>query len=109
MSREQLAQGTREYFEQTDPAKLKERAETFMQSMGWELIRTPPYMPSFPPIELFWQHGKHYYVSMMYKGKRCMKDVHSQMRKGRYGDPAWHGQLGGWKPGRLRAIGAPCY
>lgn len=97
VSREQVAQGTRKYFEQTDPTKLQERVETFMQSKGWELIWTPPYMPSFQPIELFWQHGKHY-VSMMYKGKRNMKDVHSQMRKGWYGDPTWDGQEGGWKP-----------
>ena len=97
VSREQVAQGTRTYFEQTDPTKLHERVETFMQRKGRELIWTPPYIPSFQPIELFWQHGKHY-VSMMYKGKRTMKDVRSQMRKSWYGDPIRDGQEGGWKP-----------
>lgn len=97
VSKEQVAQATRNSFEKTEPTKLQERVETFMQSKGWELIWTLPYMPSFQPIELFWQHGKHY-ISMMYKGKQNMKDVHSQMRKGWYGDPTWDGQVGGWKP-----------
>lgn len=49
------------------------------------MIWTPPYTPSFQPIELFWQHGKHD-TSMMYKGKRSMKEAHEQVRLGWYGD-----------------------
>ncbi|CAM9519091.1 unnamed protein product, partial [Sphacelaria rigidula] len=42
------------------PEKLEEKAETYMREKGWGLIWTPPYMPSFQPVELFWQHGKAY-------------------------------------------------
>ncbi|CAM9886349.1 unnamed protein product, partial [Hapterophycus canaliculatus] len=58
--REEVATATREYMHLHHPEKLEERVVTFMREKGWELIWTPPYMPSFQPIELFWQHGKHY-------------------------------------------------
>ncbi|CAN0476883.1 unnamed protein product, partial [Ectocarpus sp. 8 AP-2014] len=51
---------TREYIRLKLPEKLEERVVTFMKKKGWALIWTPPYMPSFQPIELFWQHGKQY-------------------------------------------------
>lgn len=54
-------------------------------------------MPSFQPIELFWQHGKQY-VSFNYKTGRKMVEVWEQVRKGWYGDAEWGGQEGGWKP-----------
>ena len=68
-----------------------------MQGKGWELIWTPTYMPSFQPIELFWQHGKQY-VSFKFETGRTIKQVWEQIRLGWYGDPSWAGQPGGWKP-----------
>ncbi|CAM9672000.1 unnamed protein product [Ectocarpus fasciculatus] len=53
-------------------------------------------MPSFQPIELFWQHGKQY-VSLNFELKRKMREVWVQIRKGWYGDKEWPGQEGGWK------------
>lgn len=53
-------------------------------------------MPTFQPIELFWQHGKQY-VSLNFELKRNMQEVWVQIRKGWYGDAEWAGQKGGWK------------
>ncbi|CAB1108333.1 unnamed protein product [Ectocarpus sp. CCAP 1310/34] len=53
-------------------------------------------MPTFQPIELFWQHGKHY-VSIHFEKGRNMLDVWKQIRLGWYGDPEWDGQERGWK------------
>ncbi|CAB1111725.1 unnamed protein product [Ectocarpus sp. CCAP 1310/34] len=50
VSREEVATATREYFRLNHPEKLEERVETFMREKGWELIWTPPYMPTFQPI-----------------------------------------------------------
>ncbi|CAN0587389.1 unnamed protein product, partial [Ectocarpus sp. 12 AP-2014] len=61
------------------PQKLEEKAETYMREKGWGLIWTPPYMPTFQPIELFWQHGKHY-VSIHFEKGRNMLDVWKQIR-----------------------------
>eukprot|EP00903_Cladosiphon_okamuranus_P015731 g14519.t1 len=96
VSREEVATATREYFRVNHPEKLEERVETFMREKGWELIWTPPCMPTFQPIELFRQHGKQY-VSLNFELKRKMQEVWVQIRKGWYGDPAWAGQKGGWK------------
>ncbi|CAM9882425.1 unnamed protein product, partial [Ectocarpus sp. 4 AP-2014] len=60
VSKEEIASVTRTYFKKKFPQKLEEKAETYMREEGWGLIWTPPYMPTFQPIELFWQHGKHY-------------------------------------------------
>lgn len=57
----------------------------------------PPCMPSFQPIELFWQHDKQY-ASFDYDTKRAIKQVWEQVWKGWYGDEKWEGQDGGWKP-----------
>lgn len=89
----ELALATRAFFQLKHPTKLMEKVEVFMHERGWQLIWTPPYMPSFQPIELFWQHGKHY-VSFNYHTKRNMVEVWQQVRKGWYGE----GQDGGWKP-----------
>ena len=58
MSIAEVALATRQFFQLRHPEKLKEKVETFMRCKVWELVRTPPYMPSFQPIELFWAHGK---------------------------------------------------
>ncbi|CAB1118710.1 unnamed protein product [Ectocarpus sp. CCAP 1310/34] len=71
-------------------------AETYMREKGLGLIWTPPYMPTFQPIELFWQHGKHY-VSIHFEKGRTMLDVWRRIRLGWYGNPEWDGQEGGWK------------
>lgn len=55
-SREDVARAARTYFQRTDPMRLVERVEKLMRE-GWELIWTPPYMASFQPIGLIWQHG----------------------------------------------------
>ena len=68
-----------------------------MQGKGWELIWTPTYMPSFQPIELFWQHGKQY-VSFKFETGGTIKQVWEQIRFCWYGGPSWAGQPGGWKP-----------
>ncbi|CAN0433341.1 unnamed protein product, partial [Ascophyllum nodosum] len=60
VSKEEVAIATREYLQLHHPTKLVERVEAFMQGKGWQLVWTPPYMPTFQPIELFWQHGKAY-------------------------------------------------
>ncbi|CAN0312171.1 unnamed protein product [Ectocarpus sp. 4 AP-2014] len=93
----EVALATRAFFQLKHPTKLMEKVETFMNGRGWQLIWTPPYMPSFQPIELFWQHGKQY-VSFNFKTKRTMAEVWAQVRKGWYGDLTWEGQKGGWKP-----------
>ena len=56
-----------------------------MQGKGWELIWTPPYMPTIQPIELFWQHGKAY-VSFNFEMGRKMHEVWEHIRLGWYGD-----------------------
>lgn len=50
-----------------------EKVESFMHGHNWQLIWTPAiqYMPTFQPIELFWQHGKQY-VSFNFESKRNM-------------------------------------
>ena len=53
-------------------------------------------MPSFQPIELFWQHGKQY-VSLNFELGRKMHEVWRQIRKGWYGDKDWKGKEGGWQ------------
>ena len=93
----EVALATRQFFQLHHPEKLMEKVETFMRCKGWELIWTPPYMPSFQPIELFWAHGKRY-VSLNFQLKRKMSEVWEQLRKGFYGDSEWKGQEGGWKP-----------
>ena len=97
VSKEEVALATRAYFQVHHPDKLLEKVEAYMKVQGWELIWTPPYMPSFQPIELFWQHGKQY-VSFRCTAMRRIDDVWDQIRKGWYGDPEWDGQTGGWKP-----------
>ncbi|CAM9849405.1 unnamed protein product, partial [Sphacelaria rigidula] len=39
---------------------ITEKVEKFMDEREWKLIWTPPYMPTFQPIGLFWLHGKQY-------------------------------------------------
>lgn len=94
VSKAEITKAPRGYFEENDPTNLIERVDTFMQGKGRESIWTLPYMPSFQPVELFWQHGKHY-VSMMYKDNQNLKKVHKQIRLGWYGDSTWDGQEGG--------------
>lgn len=53
-------------------------------------------MPTFQPIELFSQHGKHF-VSFNHETKCNMMQVWGQIQKERYGDSTWAGQEGGWK------------
>lgn len=96
VGKEEVASVTRRFFKERYPEKLEEKAETYMREKGWGLIWTPPYMPTFQPIELFWQHGKHY-VSIHFEKGRNMLDVWRQIRLGWYGDPKWGGQKGGWK------------
>ena len=82
ISKEEVAIATREYLQLHHPTKLVERVEAFMQGKGWELIRTPPYiMPTFQPIELFWQHGK-VYVSFNFEMGRKMHEVWEQISPG---------------------------
>lgn len=75
ISREQVAQITREYLESENLEKLVERVETFFQAKEWWLIRNPPYMPRFQPLEHFWQYSKHY-VRFNSDARRIMKRVH---------------------------------
>ncbi|CAB1121123.1 unnamed protein product [Ectocarpus sp. CCAP 1310/34] len=96
VSRAEVATATREYIHLNHPERLEERVVTFMRKKGWALIWTPPYMPSFQPIEIFWQHGKQH-VSLNFELKREMREVWVQIRKGWYGDKEWPGQEGGWK------------
>ena len=49
VSREEAAAATREYIHLHHAEKLEERVVTFMRKKGWELILTPPYMPTFQP------------------------------------------------------------
>ncbi|CAB1120820.1 unnamed protein product [Ectocarpus sp. CCAP 1310/34] len=88
--KEEIASVTRTHFKNKFPQKLEEKAETCMREKGWG------YMPTFQPIELFWQHGKQY-VSIHFEKGRNMLDVGKQTRLGWYGDPEWDGQEGGWK------------
>lgn len=91
VSKEEVALATRAYFQAHHPEKLLEKVERYMNTQGWELIWTPPYMPSFQPIELFWQHGKQY-VSFRFDTKRKIDGIWEQIRKGWYGDPEWRGR-----------------
>ena len=92
----ELALATRAFFQLRYPEMLMEKVESFMHRHKWQLIWTPPYMPTLQPIELFCQHGKHY-VSFNFETKRNMMQVWEQVRKGWYGDSTWAGQEGGWK------------
>lgn len=65
-----------------------------MDEREWKLIWTPPYMPTFQPIGLFWQHGKQY-VSFYYNTGRKRVRVWGRALKERYGDAKWRGQDGG--------------
>lgn len=70
---------------------------------GMAIDLDPPYMPTFQPIELFWQYGERY-VSLLHESKRTTMDVHDQIRKGWYRNPEREGQTGGWRgayPGKL--------
>ncbi|CAB1111045.1 unnamed protein product [Ectocarpus sp. CCAP 1310/34] len=80
VSRAGVATATREYIHLNHPERLEGRVVTFMRKKGWALIWTPPYMPSFQPIELFWQHGKQY-ASLNFELKRKLPEC----------------QEGGWK------------
>ena len=108
VSREEIALATRTYFQTYHPDKLLEKVERYMQGKGWELIWIPPYMPSFQPIELFWQHGKQY-VSFKFETGRTIKQVWEQIRLGWYGDPSWAGQPGGWKPANCGNLVQACH
>ncbi|CAB1106130.1 unnamed protein product [Ectocarpus sp. CCAP 1310/34] len=92
VSRAGVATATREYIHLNHPERLEQRVGGVVEYN----FETPPYMPSFQPIELFWQHGKQY-VSLKFELKRKMREVWVPIRKGWYGDKEWPGQEGGWK------------
>ncbi|CAM9893781.1 unnamed protein product [Sphacelaria rigidula] len=72
----------RAYFEVHHAEKLPEKVERCMYWQGRELMWTPPYVPSFQPIEFFWQHGKQY-VSFRFDTKRKIDGIWEQIRNGR--------------------------
>ena len=104
----ELALATRAFFQLRPPKKLMEKVESFVHRQKWQLIWTPPYMPTFQPTELFWQHGKHY-VSFNFETKRNMMQVLEQVRKGWYGDSAWAGQRGRLESGQPYQLGGTCH
>lgn len=53
VSKAEVAEATRAYLKKFEPDKLIERVDNFMKDNSWALIWTPPYVPSFQPIELF--------------------------------------------------------
>ena len=93
VSSEEVAAEERAQYMQKDPYKLLERAEAFMRGSGWELIWTPPCMPQFQPIDLFWQHGKQY-LSLCYEQRRTIATVWKQIWKGWHRDSEWNGPEG---------------
>lgn len=96
MSKREVARVTRDFFAHKHPSRLVERVQAFVDEKRWSLIWTPPYMPSFQPIELFWAHGKNY-VSKQFHKDRKLHEVYHQIRQGWYGNKDWPGQEGGWK------------
>lgn len=53
-------------------------------------------MPSFQPIELFWQHSKQF-ASFMYAAGRKVEEVWEKVRLGWCGDSTHTEFEGGWK------------
>lgn len=94
-SREDVALALRLYMQKHHPLLLQERVDALFSEQDdlHQLIWTPPYMPGFQPIELFWQHGKHYVSREYFKG-RTMRQVWAQLRLGWYGDRKWQGGVG---------------
>ena len=80
MSKE-VARVTRAFFTREYVSRIVERVQAFMDEKGWRLIWTPPYMPSFQPIELFWAYGKRY-VSLKFDRNRKLNEVYDQIREG---------------------------
>ena len=52
----ELALATRAFFQLRHPEKLMEKVESFMHGHNWQLIWTPPYMPTFQPIAVSYTH-----------------------------------------------------
>lgn len=61
----------------------------------WELAWTPPYMPSFPRMELSWRHAR-YYVNFNYEAKRVKNEAYVEIEGG-----LLRGE-GGERPGQAR-------
>ena len=97
VSREEIALTTRTSLQTYHPDKLSEKVERYHAGRGVGVDLTPPYMPSFQPIELFWQQGKQY-VSFKFETCRTIKQVWEQVRLGWYGDLSLAGHPDGWKP-----------
>lgn len=68
-----------------------------MKVRGRQLIWTPPYVPSFKPMELSGQHGEQY-VSFRYITTRSIDGVWDEIREGWHGDPEGDARTGDWKP-----------
>ena len=100
VSKEEVASVTRRFFKESYPEKLEEKAETYTREKGWGLIWTPPYMPTFQPIELFWQHGKAY-VSINFQKGRTMAEVWERIRLGLVRLPGMDRAGGGVESSRL--------
>ena len=56
-----------------------------MESLGHEIVWTPPYCPKLQPIELFWAAGKNH-VALQHKYDMKMLDVVQALRVGWYGN-----------------------
>ena len=81
VTKEEVALASRAYFQVLNPDKLLEKVEAYTKVQGGELLWTPPCMPIFQSVDLFWQDGRQY-VSFRYTTTRRIDDVWDQIRKG---------------------------
>ena len=76
-----VALASRAFFQIRHPTKLIEKQEKFINAREWCMIFPLRYMPSFQPMELFWQLGKQC-ASFNFKRKRSMAEVCEYIRRG---------------------------
>lgn len=69
------------------------RVQLFMDEKEWLLSWTPPYIPSFQRIELFWAYGKGY-VTLELKKDRKLNEVYDHIRQSWCWNKDWPVQKG---------------
>lgn len=86
-----LRAATEAWLKKNKPEALDSKPERIFRQKGWSLIWTPPYCPTFQPIEEFWGVGKQR-AGIMYTPGRTLEQVKGHLRMGWYGAPKgeWH-------------------
>ena len=90
-STEELQVAAKGWLKANVPEALDSKVERLFRDEGWSIVWTPPYCPTFQPIEEFWGGGKQR-AGIMYKPGRTLEQVKVHLRNGWYGAPkkSWH-------------------